>query len=352
MKYLFFDKEEQPYTIESEDEMVSFIEDGSLKGKTLLYDFEKDRLDKASQYGEFSRLNSAAAKGPRVVETSSGQTTLTYDRTLTDKEQYIIRGKDVLSKSAPQKVKSAVGCVFSLIIIFVVGIPWILSIVDSNDEEVSSTTSSGPIINYDDETTDNKFVALLKSYEEEFNSDQTNLQASYDNQNTGVFLSDTVLSSKDSIDKYNQRTNMLIAYIQGLITKEEERYKLYKDSFDEFFASDSSYSASKEIIYKEINKGHEKIAAFYNLELDAMSDIQKIYKLLMSIPQKYHFESGQIVFDKTADLKKFNTMIFDFREKAAMEKEWMNKKEQSGLFDIQLIREKMLAEELSVKPNE
>lgn len=334
MKYIFFDADENTCTIENEEQMKDFIVSGELNGKTSIYDYDNDILTKASQVGIFSKLNNKLkSESGSIIETGYGSSRVTFNKTLSAGEKFIIN-----NKTFTQKKKSIKGCLISLVFLIFV-IPGIISVIidefSGNTED--QTTSYIPINNdvYSDLVLNNNtLLDSLKAYENDYNSDFDTLINIYSNYNIKNFLSVSLIFSVDSLKLYKIKSGEIKKVINSLRSKENNRFMKFLTLVNNMSSGDSLNINELPLYIQKAQDGNRIALEFYDLEIKVMDKYIEIYNFFLSIQGKFQYESEQIIFDRTADLDRYNSLIQSVNDFAVKEEEWIKRKNESGIFNL------------------
>lgn len=334
MKYIFFDVDENTCTIENEEQMKTYIVSGELNGKTAIYDYDNDILTKASQVGIFSKLNNKLkSESGSIIQTGYDSSGVTYNKTLSAGEKFIIN-----NKSFTPKKKNIKGCLIGFLILLFVG-PGIVSLIidefSGNTEE--QTTSYIPINNevYRDLVLNNNtLLDSLKVYENDYNSDFDTLINIYSNYDIKSFLSVSLVFSVDSLKMYKIKSGEIKKVINSLRSKENNRFMKFLTLVNNMSSGDSLNLNELPRYIQKAQEGNRVALEFYDLEIQVMNKYIEIYNFFLSIQGKFKYESEQIIFDRTADLDRYNSLIRSINDFAGKEEEWIKRKNESGIFNL------------------
>ncbi len=329
MKLIFFDEEERTCSIENEEHMREFILSGELKGKTLLYDYENDILDKASQFGEYSRLvNKIMKEKTGVIDTASGKQEVSYKKTMSAGEKYIINAK----KAAARK-KSSKGCLIGLITIIAFGFGLIKSIFNDDDSDnqvpivynASGSQSAIPpehIFIYDS----------LRSAELSFLADYDSLNSVFGQDKLTNFLNNSIMEFKDSLKLYKKKSNEIKLLVNSLKIKETKRFMGFLTFINSVSAADSIRPELLPDIILKAQKGDSLITGFYDMKRSLLDELSRVYDFFLSIQGKFKFVDDGVVFENQIQLDKYNELISGIKDINTRIEEWMSNKEFFGIY--------------------
>jgi hypothetical protein len=334
MKYIFFDADENTCSIENIEQMKSYIVSGELNGKTQIYDYDNDVLTKASQISDFSKLNNRIkSESGGIIQTGYGSSGVTYNKSLSADEKFIIN-----NKTFTQKKKSIKGCLIGLVFLIFV-IPGIISVIidefsGNTEEQTTSYIPTENEVNRDFILNNSLLLDSLKAYEQDYNSDYDSLINTYANYDIKNFLSVSLVFSVDSLKMYKIKTVEIKKVINSLRSEENNRFMKFLTLVNNMASGDSLNINELPRYIQKAQDGNRIALEFYDLEIQVMDKYIEIYNFFLSIQGKFKYESEQIIFDRTEDLDRYNSLIQNINDFAGNEEEWIKRKNESGIFNL------------------
>lgn len=333
MKLLFFDEEERTYSIENEEQMRSFILSGELDGKTLVYDYENDKLEKASQISEFSRINNKIRNEETGrMDPGDGNKGINFRKTMSAGEKFIINNKSFAGKK-----KNYRGCLIGFAVLVLFGSGLITMLVkefngDSSNIQVTTNFSNEPNDRIPFEYL--FLVDSIKSYERNFLMEYDSLMKVYSLYNIKGFLDLSFSNSRDSLILYKKKTNELKALVGELKSIENKRFLDFLSLINTVSSSDSLDIKYLPVLINKAQDGNKMILSFYDIELRILNKFNDVYDFFLSIRDQFKLENGQIIFDKTEHLDRFNELSDSIKALFADEEKWIKSKDNAGIFTL------------------
>ncbi len=349
MKLLYIDGNDRPHKITSGDELKALINNGLINRDSAVYNHETRKMVTAGSLQGYSEPKTETTYKKDYNWKKTVKTQI-RDGNLDDARRIINEARQYTRTQARKKSPAGVK-IFLMIIGLIVFISILTNILEREDKtSVKVTTNT---VSTENESSDKAIMAkalvagmddiknIFTEYEKAFDNDYDSLIQHFSDDSISYYLSTRVLTDKNLLKRYRDKSNIFKAFIRDLKFRNRKRFLKTKSDINSLdFPEIDNRQLKKELrdrLEAVLETGNDKVNTFYDMEMRVFDIFKEIYRFMLKKAGNYTVDGNTINFDNQSDIDEYNSIYQKILDLSKDEEAWINSRKISGLFSIDTI---------------